>query len=91
MFRENTWPWGGKEWQPYEPAAWEQLAAMFPYTKLHFEPGSRFSYSNPGLVFVGRVIEQSTGEDYEVHIDKNILKPLAMHDSFFDNTTRTTS
>ncbi|MCB9882135.1 MAG: beta-lactamase family protein [Planctomycetes bacterium] len=86
-FRETTFPFAGSEdWQPYEPATWEQLAGMFPYTRLHFAPGSRYRYSNPGYVFVGRTIETLTGDDYEVYIDKNILKPLGMHESFFDGT-----
>ena len=59
---------------------------MLPYTKVEFEPGSRFGYSNPGIVYLGQVIERLSGEDYEVYIDKNILKPLAMHDSYFDRT-----
>ena len=43
-----------------------------------FEPGSRFGYSNPGIVYLGQVIERLSGEDYEVYIDKNILKPLGL-------------
>ena len=59
---------------------------MLPYTRLQFRPGTRFSYSNPGIVYLGQVIERLSGEDYEVYIDKNILKPLGMHDSYFDRT-----
>jgi len=51
-----------------------------------FKPGSRFSYSNPGIVFLGRIIELITKDDYEVYIDKNIFKPLEMHRSYFDAT-----
>jgi CubicO group peptidase (beta-lactamase class C family) len=57
---------------------------MLPYTELLFAPGSRFSYSNPGIVFLGRTIELLTNEDYEVYVDKNILRPLGMHRAFFD-------
>ncbi len=86
-FRDPTWPWGGdKPWHPFEPTRWEQLVAMFPYTEILFKPGSRHSYSNPGFIFLGRVIEQLTGDDYEVYIDKNILKPLEMYRSYFDAT-----
>ncbi len=86
-FRDPTWPWGGdKPWHPFEPTRWEQLVAMFPYTEILFKPGSRHSYSNPGFIFLGRVIEQLTGDDYEVYIDKNILKPLEMYQSYFDAT-----
>lgn len=86
-FRGSTWPWGGSEdWHPYEPTSWEQLVAMLPYTKIQFEPGSKYSYSNPGIIFLGQIIELLTGEDIEVYLDKNILKPLGMYHSYFDHT-----
>jgi len=86
-FRASTWPWGGdKDWHPYEPLRWEQLKAMFPYTEILFNPGSRYSYSNPAIIFLGKIIEQISGEDYEVYIDKNILKPLNMYHTYFDIT-----
>jgi len=85
-FRGATWPWKDKPWQPHEPRLWEQLVAMFPYTEIEFKPGSRRSYSNPGIIFLGRTIELLTGDDYEVYVDKNILKPLAMVESYFDAT-----
>jgi CubicO group peptidase (beta-lactamase class C family) len=88
-FRNPTW--GGwrddsKDWQPFEPPGWSQLAAMMPYTEVLFKPGSRFGYSNPGVIYLGRVIELLAREDYEVYIDKNIFKPLEMHRSYFDAT-----
>lgn len=85
-FRNGTWPWRDKPWQPFEPPAWEQLKAMLPYTEVKFKPGSRFSYSNPGIVYLGQVIERLSGEDFEVYVDKNILRPLGMHASYFDRT-----
>ena len=85
--RVPTFPWGGtEEWHPHEPSDWSQWDAMLPYTKLHFAPGSSYSYSNPGTSLLGRIIERITGDDIEVYIDKNILRPLAMHDSYFDIT-----
>src|SRR5262249_6270716 len=71
---------------PYEPTEWSQLVAMLPYTEIEFEPGSRYQYSNPGIVFLGRVIEKLSGDDYEVYVDKNILKPLGMYRSYYDVT-----
>src|SRR5688572_14258333 len=85
-FRGGTWPWRDQEWQPFEPRGWDQLEAMLPYTTVLFEPGSRFSYSNPGIVYLGQVIERLSGEDFEVYVDKNILRPLGMYDSYFDRT-----
>jgi CubicO group peptidase (beta-lactamase class C family) len=86
-FRGATWPWGGDQpWHPHEPTQWSQLVAMLPYTTIGFEPGSKFSYSNPGIVFLGRTIEKLTGDDYEVYVDKNVLRPLRMHHTYFDVT-----
>jgi len=86
-FRAGTWPWGGdKPWHPFEPQRYEQLVAMLPYTEILFKPGTRHSYSNPGIIFLGRVIEQLSGDDFEVYVDKNILKPLEMHRSYFDRS-----
>lgn len=86
-FRSPTWPWGGGEpWHPHEPSRWEQLVSMIPYTRIHFEPGSRYQYSNPGIIFVGEVVEQLSGDDIEVYVDKNVLTPLGMHRSYFDRT-----
>ncbi len=84
-FRAGTWPWGGdKSWHPFEPTRWEQIVAMLPYTDMLFEPGTKYSYSNPGIIFLGRIIESLSGDDYEVYITKNILMPLGMHRTFFD-------
>jgi CubicO group peptidase (beta-lactamase class C family) len=84
-FRAGTWPWGGDEdWHPFEPTHWEQVVAMFPYTKLLFPPGSKYSYSNPGVIFLGKTIERLTGDDFEMYVTKNILMPLGMTRAFFD-------
>ncbi len=86
-FRGGTWPWGtGADWEPFEPTEYSQLVAMFPYTEIRFKPGSKFSYSNPGIIFLGKIIEKLSGEDYEVYIDKNIFRPLEMTRSYFDTT-----
>ena len=85
-FRGGTWRWRDQDWQPFEPPGWAQLEAMLPYTEVLFRPGSRFSYSNPGIVYLGQVIERLSGEDFEVYVDKNILRPLGMYASYFDKT-----
>lgn len=85
--RASTWPWRGEgKWQPFEPTDWSQLVAMFPYTQIEFAPGSKYSYSNPGITLLGRIVEVLSGEDIEVYLDKHILKPLEMYRSYFDLT-----
>jgi CubicO group peptidase (beta-lactamase class C family) len=90
-FRNPTWPWdcddaSNCDWQPFEPTHWAQINAMLPYTHIAFTPGSRWSYSNLGYVFLGQIIERISGDDFEVYLDKNILKPLGMADSYFDRS-----
>jgi CubicO group peptidase (beta-lactamase class C family) len=90
-FRNPTWPWdcddaANCDWQPFEPTRWAQVAAMLPYTHVAFKPGTRWSYSNLGYVFLGQIVERLTGDDFEVYIDKNILKPLGMTSSYFDRS-----
>lgn len=86
-FRNSTFPYkNGKDWQPFEPTRYEQIEAMLPFTEILFKPGSKYSYSNLGIVFLGQIIERISGDDYEVYVDKNILKPLGMYQSYFDTT-----
>lgn len=86
-FRGATWPWSrGEPWEPYEPTEWSQLVAMIPYTRIEFAPGSKFSYSNPGIIFLGRVIEKLTGDVFEAYVEKNLFRPLGMRSAYFDGT-----
>ena len=86
-FRGGTWPWSeGEPWEPYEPTEWSQLVAMMPYTRILFAPGSRYSYSNPGIIFLGRVVEKVSGDVFEAYVDKNIFRPLGMRRAYFDGT-----
>ncbi len=53
--------------------------------ELVFEPpGSRFAYSNSGIVTLGAVIEQVTGMPYEDYIRANILDPAGMDSTGLD-------
>lgn len=39
-----------------------------PYTEVLFKPGSRFSYSNPCVIYLGRIVELLSHDDFEVYI-----------------------
>jgi CubicO group peptidase (beta-lactamase class C family) len=47
---------------------------------LHFEPGTRSSYSNMGYMFLGKVIEAVTGRSYEEFVRTEVLKPIGITD-----------
>src|SRR6476646_4057295 len=72
-FQNGTWPYSkGRPWEPFEPTTWNQLVAMMPYQQLEFRPGSRYGYSNPGFVYLARVVEQISGDPWEDYVQKNI-------------------
>jgi len=86
-FQGATWPYdSGKPWEPFEPTTWNQLVAMMPYQELHFRPGSQYGYSNPGFIYLARVIEQITGDPWESYVQKNIFAPLRLDSSYFRGT-----
>lgn len=46
--------------------------------KLLFEPGSRWQYSNTGMLVLGKVIEKVSGQSYFDYVRENITKPAGM-------------
>ncbi|MEX0981799.1 MAG: serine hydrolase domain-containing protein [Bacteroidales bacterium] len=48
--------------------------------KLHFKPGTRYSYSNVGYAILGKIIEVASGMPYEDYVILKILKPAGIHD-----------
>ena len=86
-FQNPTWPWGnGEPWEPFEPTTWNQLVAMMPYEQLLFKPGSKYSYSNPGFIYLARIIEKLSGDPWQSYVQKNILSPLGLDRSYFGGT-----
>ncbi len=49
--------------------------------KMAFEPGSRWAYSNTGMLVLGKVIEKVSGQNYFDYIRKNIYKKAGMTSS----------
>lgn len=50
---------------------------------LAFEPGTRWSYSNPGIDTLGRVVEVISGKSFEAFVAERIFAPLGMTDTKF--------
>lgn len=48
------------------------------------EPGSGFSYSNVGYNLLELLIEEVTGQEFSLYMEKEILKPLGMDRSGFN-------
>jgi CubicO group peptidase (beta-lactamase class C family) len=86
-FQNPTWPYTtGADWEPFEPTSWGQLVAMMPYQKIHFQPGSKFGYSNPAYIYLARVIESLTGDPWQSYVYKNLWGPLGIRESYFNRT-----
>jgi CubicO group peptidase (beta-lactamase class C family) len=47
--------------------------------KLSFEPGTRFQYSNTGMLMLGVVIEKASGENYFEYVRRHIYRPAGMN------------
>jgi CubicO group peptidase (beta-lactamase class C family) len=45
---------------------------------LAFEPGTKWAYSNTGMLVLGAVIEKVTGQSYFDYVRENIYKPAGM-------------
>ncbi len=54
--------------------------AMLP---LHFEPGTKYLYSNGGTNTCGRIIEVVSGLSYEEFMNQRLFQPLGMTDTTF--------
>jgi len=45
---------------------------------LQFEPGRRWSYSNTGMLVLGKVIQATSGQDYFDYVREHVAKPAGM-------------
>jgi len=73
---------------PLEAGALDVLSlkeAVLTYglSPLQFEPGSKWSYCNPGINTLGRLIEVVSGEEYAKFLEKRLFNPLKMKDTTF--------
>jgi len=50
---------------------------------LHFQPGTRWSYSTAGMDTLGRVVEVVSGMPYDKFIQTRLFDPLGMKDTTF--------
>lgn len=63
-----SWP------EPPCPANFELLQRV----TVHFQPGTRFAYSNLGYCLLGVVLERTSGQDFTDLLAQRILTPLGM-------------
>ncbi|WP_312114757.1 serine hydrolase domain-containing protein [Brevibacillus reuszeri] len=67
------------------PSSLHQLISSLKEHPLHFEPGSRFDYSNSGYAILTAIIEAVSGMSYADYIQENICHPLGMNHTGCDD------
>lgn len=60
-----------------------ELTMAYAREPLQFEPGSQWSYSNPGINTLGRIVEVLSGKDFATFIQQRLFNPLQMQDTTF--------
>lgn len=64
----------------------EKVLQMSPATlRVRWQPGTRYSYSNPGWTIAGYLIEKFSGVPYDEYITREVLLPLGMVSSNFES------
>jgi CubicO group peptidase (beta-lactamase class C family) len=58
-------------------------AITYGLSPLHFPPGTKYEYCNPGINTAGRIIEVVAGIPYEEFLEKRLFDPLQMKDTTF--------
>jgi CubicO group peptidase (beta-lactamase class C family) len=58
-------------------------ALLSKHSKLHFEPGSRSSYSNLGTLTLGAAIARAAGTPFEAIVHEEVLEPVGMSSTGF--------
>jgi CubicO group peptidase (beta-lactamase class C family) len=61
------------------------MTALVAEKPLDFRPDTKWSYSNTGYILLGMIIEKVSGQPYADFLKTNILDPLAMENSGYDN------
>ena len=49
--------------------------------KMQFEPGTKWQYSNTGMLVLGKIIEKASGQNYFDYVRENIYKKAGMTNS----------
>jgi CubicO group peptidase (beta-lactamase class C family) len=89
----HTGGWNGKRSDPIfnslyiarkmnvpPPASLDDIIQYQLGEKLHYTPGTKYSYSNFGYAVLGKIIERKTGMTYEDYVQFAILHPIGIYD-----------
>ena len=60
-----------------------ELVMAYSQQPLQFPPGGKWSYSNPGINTLGRIVEVVSGQGFAEFLQRRIFNPLGMKDTTF--------
>lgn len=66
---------------PTDPRGAAGLAVFRGELHCRWRPGERMSYSNPGYLAAGYLLEKFSGQPYEQYLTEHLLRPLGMPDA----------
>jgi CubicO group peptidase (beta-lactamase class C family) len=75
-------PPGMPRW-PFEQKPLAEMVASYAKIPLHFQPGTKYTYSNVGLAVAGDIVQVVSGMPYEKFMQQRLFDPLGMKDSTF--------
>lgn len=67
-------------WKIYERKDWVEAMARTP---LIHEPGAKWAYCTLGFALLGEIIARATGEPFYRWMEREILEPAGLQDTFF--------
>ena len=67
-----------------KPIVPDDLIRQYAGTRLDFEPGTRWSYSNTGFVLLGRILEKVSGQSLGSFFSEKIFEPLGMTHTIYE-------
>ncbi|NML54995.1 beta-lactamase family protein [Streptomyces sp. R302] len=71
--------WYERRFEVHEP---EELVRRATAQPREFRPGTRQHYLNIGYTIAGLIVERVTGESYEEQVERRILRPLDLRDTY---------
>ena len=66
----------------------DEIIRYFKDLPLEFRPGSKFKYSNTGYFLLGVVIERVTKKSYKDYMQQNIIIPLGLTHTYYDDASQ---
>ena len=63
----------------------DDIIKLFIDRPAEFVVGTQYQYSNPGYILLGAIVEKVSGKSFEQFLREEILSPLEMGNTYFDN------